>query len=279
MIPPTSIDGTDITGATIDGTDVQEITVDGDVVFGAETPAGKYLLASSRTSGEVFMYEMSTPFDISTAGSAQSQFTPGGDYRGHGMSLEGDLIHLKDGGTDIEQFSLTTPFDLTTTTSDHTISGTDFGGIAFNDDGSVFYDAERNAGIINQFNLSTNYDISTRGSQTSESFPHDVRGISVVDSGTKLFINGGSGNLNKYDLTTPYDVTTRTNRTTGSFTSDDSREIVLKEDGTVFFTDNRSDDTIDQYDMTTAYDLNSITFVDSISAPATDSISLALNGV
>ena len=35
MIPPTSIDGTDITGATIDGTDVQEITVDGDVVFSA----------------------------------------------------------------------------------------------------------------------------------------------------------------------------------------------------------------------------------------------------
>jgi len=35
MIPPTSIDGTDITGATIDGTDVQEITVDGDTVFSA----------------------------------------------------------------------------------------------------------------------------------------------------------------------------------------------------------------------------------------------------
>ena len=34
---PTSIDGTDITGATIDGTDVQEITVDGDVVFSANT--------------------------------------------------------------------------------------------------------------------------------------------------------------------------------------------------------------------------------------------------
>jgi len=35
MIPPTSIDGTDITGATIDGTDVTEITVDGDTVFTA----------------------------------------------------------------------------------------------------------------------------------------------------------------------------------------------------------------------------------------------------
>jgi len=37
MIPPTSIDGTDITGATIDGTDVQEITVDGQTVFQAKT--------------------------------------------------------------------------------------------------------------------------------------------------------------------------------------------------------------------------------------------------
>jgi len=32
---PTSIDGTDITGATIDGQDVEEITVDGDTVFSA----------------------------------------------------------------------------------------------------------------------------------------------------------------------------------------------------------------------------------------------------
>jgi len=35
---PTSIDGTDITGATIDGTDVQEITVDGQTVFSATPP-------------------------------------------------------------------------------------------------------------------------------------------------------------------------------------------------------------------------------------------------
>jgi hypothetical protein len=37
-MPPTSIDGTDITGATIDGTDVTEITVDGDTVFTAVPP-------------------------------------------------------------------------------------------------------------------------------------------------------------------------------------------------------------------------------------------------
>jgi len=36
--PPTSIDGTDITGATIDGQEVQEITVDGQTVFTAAEP-------------------------------------------------------------------------------------------------------------------------------------------------------------------------------------------------------------------------------------------------
>jgi len=37
-MPPISIDGTDITGATIDGTDVTEITVDGQTVFTAGLP-------------------------------------------------------------------------------------------------------------------------------------------------------------------------------------------------------------------------------------------------
>jgi len=36
--PPTSIDGSDITGATIDGQEVQEITIDGQIVFQARPP-------------------------------------------------------------------------------------------------------------------------------------------------------------------------------------------------------------------------------------------------
>jgi len=40
MMPPTSIDGTDIAGATIDGQDVEEITVDGQTVFTAAPQIG-----------------------------------------------------------------------------------------------------------------------------------------------------------------------------------------------------------------------------------------------
>jgi len=54
MIPPTSIDGTDITGATIDGTDVTEITVDGQTVFTAAPPANlvsRWTFDNADTSG------------------------------------------------------------------------------------------------------------------------------------------------------------------------------------------------------------------------------------
>jgi len=61
---PTSIDGTDITGATIDGTDVQEITVDGDTVFSA-APAFNLPLAYSNL---IAWY----PFDSATYGGANA---------------------------------------------------------------------------------------------------------------------------------------------------------------------------------------------------------------
>jgi len=63
MIPPTSIDGTDITGATIDGTDVQEITVDGDTVFTAQTIIDDFEDANLNeyTSNSAFSIDNSNP--------------------------------------------------------------------------------------------------------------------------------------------------------------------------------------------------------------------------
>jgi len=48
---PTSIDGTDITGATIDGQDVQEITVDGQTVFTSAPTLGSIITNNSTFGG------------------------------------------------------------------------------------------------------------------------------------------------------------------------------------------------------------------------------------
>jgi len=70
MMPPTSIDGTDITGATIDGTDVQEITVDGQTVFTAESP-----VIDDFESGNLNAYTNTSNFSVTSNTVIQGSFS------------------------------------------------------------------------------------------------------------------------------------------------------------------------------------------------------------
>jgi len=81
MIPPTSIDGTDITGATIDGTDVTEITVDGQTVFTAVNTIDDF------EDGNVSEYQVTTGNFAATATAA---FTGsfGGELSAPGTTAE-----------------------------------------------------------------------------------------------------------------------------------------------------------------------------------------------
>jgi len=90
MIPPTSIDGTDITGATIDGTDVQEITVDGDTVFSAVSlPTGQLARYKfDEGSGTTASDDLGNEGDITLQNGAS--FISNNDYEGgFGVSFDG----------------------------------------------------------------------------------------------------------------------------------------------------------------------------------------------
>jgi hypothetical protein len=94
---PTSIDGTDITGATIDGTDVTEITVDGQTVFSAQTLPVAY-------SNLVAWY----PFDSATYGGSNADdvtalFNPAqsGDSTAYDGTVNGATYQSSGGVTDI----------------------------------------------------------------------------------------------------------------------------------------------------------------------------------
>jgi len=78
MIPPISIDGTDITGATIDGVEVDEITVDGTPVFSAGPPPSVF---AGSNDDNVYALDIND-------GSELWSFTTGGDLRsGIGLTL------------------------------------------------------------------------------------------------------------------------------------------------------------------------------------------------
>jgi len=107
---PTSIDGTDITGATIDGIDVQEITVDGQTVFSAESLPVAY-------SNLIAWY----PFDSSFYGGSETSdvtalFSPGqsGDSTAYDMTNNGTMSYQNSGGnSDINAGSNSGCFDAT----------------------------------------------------------------------------------------------------------------------------------------------------------------------
>jgi len=103
---PTSIDGTDITGATIDGTDVQEITVDGQTVFTAETLPVAY-------SNLVAWY----PFDSAEYGGANADDVTAiiggsGDDTAYDGTVNGPTYQASGGGTDINAGANSGAFDF-----------------------------------------------------------------------------------------------------------------------------------------------------------------------
>ena len=121
MIPPTSIDGTDITGATIDGTDVQEITVDGDVVFSATNLPTAYSNLIAWYPFDSGIYGGSNTSDVT----AIFESAESGDSTAYDLTLNGTgLTHETDEG--VRDFDGTNPTDAYENTAD---SGSYFSGL------------------------------------------------------------------------------------------------------------------------------------------------------
>jgi len=109
MMPPTSIDGTDITGATIDGQDVEEITVDGQTVFSA-VPTINFPVAYSNL---VAWY----PFDSATYGGSNADDVTAilggsGDDTDYDGTVNGATYQSSGGVTDIRAGANSGAFDF-----------------------------------------------------------------------------------------------------------------------------------------------------------------------
>jgi hypothetical protein len=101
--PPTSIDGTDITGATIDGQEVQEITIDGQTVFSAGPDPVIQYLATTYTQGDA------TWADDATADGAQDMSITGDPQ--DGTLSDGSESLVWDGSNDFGRTTLPTSLE------------------------------------------------------------------------------------------------------------------------------------------------------------------------
>jgi hypothetical protein len=179
----------------------------------------------------------------------------------------------------VHQYTLTTPYDLSTITYDNVSlslghSSTDFD---ISMDGTKLYAINLSIDSIYQYTMSAAYDVSS-ATYDSVSFsiasqdtnPH---GVHISPNGEKLFMLGlNSDRVYQYTMSTPFDLsTTSYDSVSFSVSSQESTPlgITFNPDGTKMYICGYQQDRLFQYSLSSAFDVSTASY---------DSINLYMGG-
>lgn len=163
-------------------------------------------------------------YDVSTASLAGNRSFTGNetDLQGFTFGNSGGYVYIVGATNDtIYQFTLTTPYNITTAVDTGKwlwVGDVDTSprGLEFKTDGTKMYLLGDTGNDINQYTLSTPWDISTgtADSVTLSVLAGSDRGIKFNSGGKILWTIGGSGNdmIIQYNCTTAWDLSTCTQK-------------------------------------------------------------------
>ena len=220
-----------------------------------------------------------------------SSDTPG--VRGINFKPDGTIMYVTgrrnvDGDTVI-QYSLTTPFDISTAnkTSETVLEILDADGaddkidrphaIEFKPDGKVMYVIHSLTGYksVEQFDLTTAWDTSTLSFNARFQVSNNdvqLRGLTFKPDGTRMYIGQTTyGKVLQYDLATPWDVSSATNLVeSSSYLSQENniRNIQFTSDGTIMYLGGNGSNDINKYTLSTAWDVSTLNHITSYSVSA-----------
>ena len=242
-----------------------------------------FMLGRADTS-DVYEYTLTTAFDVSTAtfvdgidvgvgtlGASGSQ----GDNSANSIEFNTDgtkLFVLGQGNDLVNEYALSTGFDVSTAsfTQSFDISSQELlpYGLAFNNNGTKMYITGWAGDDINEYTLTTGFDISTASySQNYSVAAQNVKPSAVQfnGDGTKMYVLRGTGapEIHEYKLTTGFDVST------ASFTDSTAvfdvsgqeaspRGFCFNSDGTKLFVCGFAGDDINEYTLTSTVTLSTV---------------------
>ena len=167
--------------------------------------------------------------------------------------------------------------------------------IAFNNDGSKMFIVGYNGQDVNEYTLSTEFDVSTatfndiNGNGTGFSISTQETkpsGIAFNNDGTKMFIVGYNSAINVYSLSTGFDLSSASFTFSYSVSTQETAPagIAFNNDGTKMFivgsTNGGVSSTVNEYTLSIEFDLDStVNFIRSfsISAQETSPTGIAFN--
>lgn len=184
-----------------------------------------------------------------------------------------DVEYTFSNAGDVQSFQLevtgnSAGYDLSSAAYDSvsfSVSGQETGPIdaTFKTDGTKMFLIGSTGDDVNEYDLSTAWDVSTASFvqsfsvSTQETFP---TGIDFKSDGAKMYIIGNNDTVYQYSLSTAWDVSTASyDSVTLSVATEmgSPRGLSFKDDGTKLYTMNSVDDTVYQYGLSTAWDVSS----------------------
>jgi len=183
-------------------------------------------------------------------------------------------------GDDVNEYDLSTAWDISTASylQNFSVSAQEATptGLFFKPDGTKMYISGSTGDDINEYDLSTAWDVSTASySQnfsvaTEDTIPTD---LFFKPDGTKMYMLGTIGDdVNEYDLSTAWDISTASYSQNFSFATQDAgtEGLFFSPNGTKMFMVGRVGDNVYEYDLSTAWDVSSGSYLRSFSVSGQD---------
>jgi len=230
-------------------------------------PDGLKVYIAGATTDSVYEYDLSTAWDISSAIYNQSLSVSSEDTTIEAVFFKPDglkMYVLGDIGNDVNEYTLSTAWDISTATFVQLFSvsteTTIPAGMFFKPDGYKMYITNGPGDDVYEYNLSTAWNVSTASylqtiALTGLSY---LQGIFFKDDGLRMYVVDVSVDVvHEYTLSTAWNVTTATyTRQLATGENDASpRDIFFKPDGSKFYMIGSGYDNIYEYDLHTPYEV------------------------
>jgi len=234
---------------------------------------GSKMFVVGDDNNNVYSYNVSTAYDLSSASYNQSFDTSGQDGSPLGTAFNGDGTKMFVAGADddnVYSYNLSTAYDLGSASYNQSfdVSGqeTQPTGVTFNGDGTKMFLVGYDYDNVYSYDLSTAYDISS--ASYNKSFDVSVQdgtatGVTFNGDGTKMYVVGnGEDQVFSYDLSTAYDLGSASYNQKFDVSGPDNqpRSVTFNDDGTKMFVAGLSNGIIYSYDVSTAYDISSASY-------------------
>ena len=233
---------------------------------------GTELYIVGTTNDTVYQYTLSTAWDISTASYASKskavgteEATPTGLFLGD----SGTKMYVIGGtGDDVNQYSLSTAWDVSTATFVRVSAAVGDGGpqdVFFKEDGTRMYIIGSTNDAVREFTLSTAWDVSTI--TFSRSYPIGYldalpSGIAFKSDGTEMYFSGNTNRVvYQLSLATAWNIGSVKGRFYVGTDETTPTSIFLRSDGLKMYLMGSTGDDVNEYDLGTAWDIATAAFL------------------